>query len=161
VWGTPVYMSPEQCTGKTLDARSDIYALGIVFYECLTGKQIFTGKRITDVIMKQLMQAPEPFKSACPERHIPEWLEAVVMKALEKDPINRFQTMEDMRRALELEAAANQAAVAAGATAATQSTTITAPLPAGAQASTTGERAPQWQESPAGMAHAQADEFIN
>lgn len=101
VWGSPVYMSPEQCTGKTLDARSDIYALGITMYECLMARQLFDGKRITDVILKQLNQKPEPFATARPDLQVPTWVEAIVMKALEKDPAARFQSMEEMRLCFE------------------------------------------------------------
>jgi eukaryotic-like serine/threonine-protein kinase len=102
VWGSPVYMSPEQCMGKAVDARADIYALGLVFYECLTGVQTFKGKRIADVIMKQISEKPQPFAAVAPSLQIPDWLEAVIMKALEKDPLNRFQSMRDLKREIEI-----------------------------------------------------------
>ena len=101
IWGSPVYMSPEQCMGNELDARSDIYSLGTVMFECLTGKQLFESKRITDIVMKQLNEKPASFADARPDLDIPAWLELVVRQALEKEPKNRFASMEEMKRAIE------------------------------------------------------------
>lgn len=101
VWGSPVYMSPEQCAGKTLDARTDIYSFGTVMYECLTGRQLFGGKRMTDIIMKQLNHRPESFAVVCPEKNIPTWFEEIVMETLEKEPYKRFQSMFELKQAME------------------------------------------------------------
>jgi serine/threonine protein kinase len=101
VWGSPVYMSPEQCMGHELDHRSDIYALGTVLYECLTGKPVFEGKRITDIVMKQLNEKPKALSAVRPDLQIPAWFEQVAMKALEKESRNRFLSMEEMKRAIE------------------------------------------------------------
>jgi serine/threonine-protein kinase len=101
VWGSPVYMSPEQCMGKQLDARSDIYSMGIVMYEALTGAVPFLGKRYVDTMSKQITEPPPPFKEAAPHLEIPSELEAVVMKALIKEPEHRYQTMSALREDLE------------------------------------------------------------
>jgi serine/threonine protein kinase len=101
VWGSPVYMSPEQCMGSELDHRSDIYSLGTVLYECLTGQQLFSGKRIAEIVMKQLNQKPPMVSSVRPDLKFPQWLEDVVSKALEKEPQKRFASMEEMKRTIE------------------------------------------------------------
>lgn len=101
VWGSPVYMSPEQCMGRDLDHRSDIYSLGTVLYECLTGKEVFSAKLITEIVMKQLNQKPESFATVRGDLDIPAWLEQITMKALEKDPADRFASMEEMKRHIE------------------------------------------------------------
>lgn len=61
VWGSPIYMSPEQCMGAPVDARSDIYSLGIVMYESLTGKVPFLGRNYADTMTKQISDDPAPF----------------------------------------------------------------------------------------------------
>ncbi|HEY9791580.1 MAG TPA: serine/threonine-protein kinase [Candidatus Obscuribacterales bacterium] len=100
VWGSPVYMSPEQCQGRELDPRTDIYSLGTVMFECLTGQQLFNAKNFTELVMKQLTAEPEAMSKAAPGIEIPLWLEAAVRKALSKDPLNRFQSMAEFRDAL-------------------------------------------------------------
>jgi serine/threonine protein kinase len=87
VVGTPYYMSPEQCYGKEVDARSDIYSLGIMLYELLTGRQPFTGRSHTAVAVKQAREKPRPIYEVRP--NLPAVLNAVVMHALEKSPSNR------------------------------------------------------------------------
>ncbi|GAB5603439.1 protein kinase [Thermus sp. FJN-A] len=84
--GTPVYMSPEQAKGQKLDHRSDIYSLGIVLYEALTGQPPFTGGYET-VIHQQIFQVPTPPKQLKPE--IPQALSDLALKMLEKDPAKR------------------------------------------------------------------------
>jgi eukaryotic-like serine/threonine-protein kinase len=101
VWGTPYYMSPEQCMGNPLDARSDIYALGVVMYECLMGKHIFEAKNLADLISKQINQMPERFPLRRPELSIPTGLETIVLKSLQKDPSFRYQSMLEVRIDLE------------------------------------------------------------
>jgi eukaryotic-like serine/threonine-protein kinase len=92
------YMSPEQASGKALDRRSDIFALGIVLYEMSTGHRLF--KRATELMsLKAICDEPIPRPSAL-FRDYPAALEAVVVRALERDPSRRFQTALDMRRAL-------------------------------------------------------------
>ncbi|MGC8875521.1 protein kinase domain-containing protein [Thermus sp.] len=95
--GTPVYMSPEQAKGQNLDHRSDIYSLGIVLYEALTGQPPFTGGYET-VIHQQIFQMPTPPKQLRPE--IPQALSDLVLKMLEKDPAKR-PALEEVIRVLE------------------------------------------------------------
>jgi len=102
VWGSPQYASPEQCMGQDLDRRSDIYSLGLVLYEALTGKPAVSGKGIGQIAVKHVRERPASFDAACPGHRIPPQLEAATFKAIEKDPARRFQTMAEMRDALEL-----------------------------------------------------------
>ncbi len=106
VIGTPNYMSPEQCQGELLDARSDVYSLGIVIYEMLTGVQPFTAKNSTGVVIKHVTEKPRPLIAHKPEVAAP--VESVVLKALEKKPEARQQSAMELAR--EFEAAVNQAA---------------------------------------------------
>ncbi len=98
--GTPHYMSPEQCTGRQLDCRSDIYSLGCVMYEALSGKKPLPSESTFECMTKQLVETPLPLAQIRPDLHIPEALEAVVFKALSKDPCQRYQTMDSMKQAL-------------------------------------------------------------
>ncbi len=89
------YMSPEQCMGKPLDNRSDIFSLGVVLYEWLTGFKLFTGDSevaILKSITEGKIYAPSYFKA-----DIPEGVEAILMKALEKDREKRYQTAWEMQ----------------------------------------------------------------
>ena len=93
--GTPAYMSPEQCMGKTteIDHRSDIYALGIIFYEMLCGEPPFAGQNFGELFLQHVNGVPRPPRSLVPE--IPVHIEALILKALEKEPNDRVQTMDD------------------------------------------------------------------
>lgn len=102
VCGSPVYMSPEQCMGQDLDARSDIYSMGIVLYETLTGKLPILGKTMVDTMSKHISEPPVPFNEARPDLYIPERLEWVMLKAMAKDPAQRHQTMEEFKLDLDL-----------------------------------------------------------
>jgi eukaryotic-like serine/threonine-protein kinase len=102
VCGTPFYMSPEQFIGGTIDQRSDIYAMGCVMYEALTGKSPITADHILETMYKQLNEMPKPFAEIRPDLKIPSKLEAVVMRALEKDPRDRYKSMAEMREDLVL-----------------------------------------------------------
>lgn len=100
VCGSPVYMSPEQCQGQKLDHRSDIYSMGVVVYEALTGRLPLLGKTMVDTMSKHISEMPQPFSVVRPDLYIPERLEAVVFKALAKDPRQRQQSMAEMEQEL-------------------------------------------------------------
>jgi eukaryotic-like serine/threonine-protein kinase len=99
VLGTASYLSPEQAQGEAVDARSDIYSLGIVLYEMLTGQVPFTGDTAVAVAYKHVRE--DPVLPTRIEPRIPSVLEAVVMKALAKNPDNRYPSAEEFRRDLE------------------------------------------------------------
>jgi eukaryotic-like serine/threonine-protein kinase len=92
--GTAQYLSPEQARGKPVDQRSDLYSLGIVMYEMLTGKVPFTGDAAVEIAMKHLQDVPPPPSSIRPE--ISHDLDAIVMRALAKDPADRYSSAEEM-----------------------------------------------------------------
>lgn len=102
VLGSPLYMSPEQCLGRELDGRSDIYSLGIVMYETLTGKVPHIGKTAHETIEMQIQKDPMSFNAKRPDLYIPEQIEAVVFKALAKDPAARQQTMKQFADELQV-----------------------------------------------------------
>jgi len=94
IFGTPSYMSPEQIAGKDIDPRSDLFSMGVVLYEALTGQKPFTGDSVVTITYNIMnTPAPEP-------RGVPEGLAAVVRKALEKDPARRFQSAREFLDAL-------------------------------------------------------------
>lgn len=100
VCGSPVYMSPEQCVGQPLDRRADIYSMGIVLFEALTGRLPLIGKNMVETMHKHLNEAPPTFQQVRPDLYIPERVEAVVRKALSKRPEDRQQTMAALRQEL-------------------------------------------------------------
>jgi serine/threonine-protein kinase len=101
VCGSPVYMSPEQCMGQELDLRSDIYSMGILIYETLTGKLPLIGRTMVDTMSKHVSEMPPTFSKIRPDLYIPERIEQVVMKAMAKDPADRHQNMDELREDLE------------------------------------------------------------
>jgi len=100
VVGSPPYMSPEQCLGRSLDQRSDIYSMGCVMYEVLTGHPPFRGATFVEIGAKHLGETPPALISACPRKKEVELLQPIVMKALAKDPEHRFAAMSEMKAAL-------------------------------------------------------------
>ncbi len=101
VLGTPEYMAPEQVAGEAVDARTDIYALGCVLYEMLTGVRAFDGPSCVVVMGKQLRDTPRPPRTCAASRSIPRALDAVVVRAMAKSPGARFPSANAMRAALE------------------------------------------------------------
>jgi serine/threonine-protein kinase len=100
VFGTPEYMAPEQVAGEPVDARCDLYALGCVLYELVTGSRPFEGSPVV-VMGKQLREQPERPRTRAPEACLPPDIEAVIMKALAKSKEDRYPTAREMREALE------------------------------------------------------------
>ena len=96
--GTPQFMSPEQASGDTVDGRSDIYSLGIVLYQMLTGSPPFDGNSSASILAKQLTQTPDPIRRIRPD--VGDELAFVLDRMLEKDPARRFQTAAEVSRAL-------------------------------------------------------------
>ena len=94
VMGTPSYMSPEQVKGRAVDGRSDIFSLGVMLYEMVTGEKPFPGQSITTVIYKIVNEDPVPPQQLDPAIHA--GISAVIMKALVKEPENRYQSCREM-----------------------------------------------------------------
>jgi serine/threonine-protein kinase len=97
--GTPDYISPEQVKGQRGDQRSDIYSLGVMFYEMLTGEPPFTGPSPLAVMNARVLQDPEPARKLRPE--IAPELNEILKRALEREPRNRYQTASEMAWELE------------------------------------------------------------
>lgn len=100
IFGSPMSMSPEQCRGEHADQRSDVYSYGCLMYEMLTGHPVFHARHLVDVMFKQMHEMPERFKTVCPEAKIPARFEAIALKALQKDPDQRYQSMSDLLKDL-------------------------------------------------------------
>ncbi|HVH42463.1 MAG TPA: protein kinase [Labilithrix sp.] len=98
VVGTPEYMSPEQARGEKLDSRSDLYSLGIILYQLLTGRTPFLADTPLAVVLKHITEEPQPPNTIYPDVH--KGLEAVCMRALAKTKEGRFQSARDMRAAI-------------------------------------------------------------
>jgi len=94
VLGTAAYLSPEQAQGGAIDPRSDLYSLGVVLYEALTGTQPFRGDSAVTVAYQHVQEQPRPPRERNPQISVA--LEAVVLRALAKNPANRYQTAADM-----------------------------------------------------------------
>ena len=99
VLGTAHYISPEQAQGKALGATSDIYSLGVVLYECVTGQVPFDGPDAVSVAVKQVKEEPLPPSAVNPD--VDEGMEAIILRAMEKDPAKRYESAAEMRAALE------------------------------------------------------------
>lgn len=100
VFGTPEYMAPEQVAGETVDARCDLYALGCVLYELVTGSRPFEGSAVV-VMGKQLRETPESPRHRAPHAVVPGELEAVILKTLSKSKEDRYPSAKALREALE------------------------------------------------------------
>ncbi len=100
VMGSVHYLSPEQASGHPVDARTDIYSVGVVLYEMLTGRVPFDGENQVAIAMKHIHNMPPPIESLAPD--VPQSLIAVCMKALNKHPEYRYQTASSMAQDLRL-----------------------------------------------------------
>jgi serine/threonine protein kinase len=101
ILGTPEFMSPEQIRGKPLDGRSDIYALGLVAYEMFSGRLPFEGKSAQDMMIARLRGQPLPLRKARPDIPFTPEFEKALMKAIEAEPNDRYQTARELGEALD------------------------------------------------------------
>ena len=95
VIGTAQYLSPEQARGERVDARSDLYSVGCLLYELLTGRPPFTGDSPVSIAYQHVREAPVPPSRVDPD--LPAWADPIVLRAMEKDPGERYQSAADMR----------------------------------------------------------------
>jgi serine/threonine protein kinase len=101
VVGSPLYMSPEQCKGLSLDGRSDIYSLGCLMYQSVSGALPFLGENALQTLSKHICDPPPPFDEVVPSLNIPKQLQDIIFKALEKEPENRYSTVGELRADLD------------------------------------------------------------
>jgi tRNA A-37 threonylcarbamoyl transferase component Bud32 len=133
VVGTPYYIAPEQAAGRDVDGRSDIYAVGVILYEMLTGTLPFTASNAMAVVRMHLEQEPQPPRKRAPAQGIPVEVEAVILRCMTKKPAGRYESARALADALR----ALPGALALG-----QAVTAAAPVPAGPSAGTTAGVAP-------------------
>ncbi len=100
VFGTPHYMSPEQARGQAIDHRTDIYALGVILYECLSGRVPFEADTSMGVLTKQIFANPEPIERIAPDPRALGALGTIVMRCLAKEPADRYATMDELAAAI-------------------------------------------------------------
>ncbi len=100
IFGSPLYMSPEQCNGKSMDQRSDIYSLGCLMYETLAGVPPHMGDSFVNTVVKHINDPPPPFSVTAPDANIPPQVEACIGKCLNKNPDERYQTSGEVRQSL-------------------------------------------------------------
>lgn len=102
ILGTPPYMSPEQCKGGVLvDARADQYAVGCILYEMLAGERPFVAQSLVQLLMSHIAEPPPPLAQRAPQQKIPKALHAAVMRMLQKEPQQRFPSMNEVAELLE------------------------------------------------------------
>jgi serine/threonine-protein kinase len=100
ILGTPEFMSPEQLRGKPLDPRTDVYSLALMTYEMLTGKLPFTGRTQQEMMIARLRNEPTPLRQARPDLDLPEAVERVLAKAMQRNPDDRYTTAPEFANAL-------------------------------------------------------------
>ncbi len=100
VFGTPEYMAPEQALGQPVDGRADLYALGVIFYEMLSGQRPFSSKSTVGILGQQLSKPPPRLQERCPGIVVPPSIEGIVLKLLAKEPHERFANAGDVVTAL-------------------------------------------------------------
>ena len=105
ILGTVCYMSPEQVRSKNVDERSDIFSLGAILYEMVTGKRAFAGETEADTMMAVLKE--DPPQTALAEQGVPPAFQQIIFHCLEKEPQERFQSVRDLAFALSTVSTAN------------------------------------------------------
>jgi eukaryotic-like serine/threonine-protein kinase len=100
VLGTPEFMSPEQLRGKALDPRTDVYSLGLMTYEMLTGKLPFAGRTQQEIMIARLRSEPTPIRAARPDLDFSVAVEKVLLKSMEREPADRYQSAPELAAAL-------------------------------------------------------------
>jgi serine/threonine-protein kinase len=128
VLGTPPYMSPEQFSGRPIDARSDIYSLGVMAYEMLTGKLPFSANTPWEWATQHMTQAPIPIESHAEAMRAPAGMRSAILRALAKEPEARFQTVKTFIDAFASQSSGQDRAQPADTAAARQKTEVGAPL---------------------------------
>ncbi len=101
-FGSPLYVSPEQCLGNPTDSRSDIYSLGCLMYRTLTGFQPIIGQSMKECITNHIFTVPKYFEEICPELNIPKQLEMVIRTCMAKEKEDRFQSIREISQTLSL-----------------------------------------------------------
>jgi hypothetical protein len=99
--GTPYYVAPEQASGEAVDHRADVYSAGVILYELLAGRVPFAGKNIMSVLMQHAMHPPPPLELSTGHAVFEHMIEAVIVRAMAKEPAERYQSAEEMKRALD------------------------------------------------------------
>jgi serine/threonine protein kinase len=102
IFGTPFYMAPEQALGNPVDARTDIYAMGVIMYECFAGSLPFQGESFMGILTQHITTDPEPVaqRAAKAGRALPHGIADIITRCMQKDPKQRFQTMDELVNAL-------------------------------------------------------------
>jgi serine/threonine-protein kinase len=98
--GSPAYMAPEQLRGEKADSRSDVFSLGAVYYELVSGKRAFHGKGITQILMAVVTSDPTPLSDVAPD--VPSPVAAIIERSLVKDPAMRYQTAGELHAAVQV-----------------------------------------------------------
>jgi len=98
IFGTPFYMAPEQALGNPVDARTDIYAVGVIMYECFSGSLPFQGDSFMGILTQHITMEPEPVaqRAARAGRQLPPGLAEVITRCMQKNPVQRFATMDEL-----------------------------------------------------------------
>jgi serine/threonine-protein kinase len=102
IFGTPFYMAPEQALGNPVDARTDIYAMGVIMYECFAGSLPFQGEQFMAILTQHITTEPEPVaqRAAVAGRQLPVGLAEIITRCMQKNPAQRFATMDELVNAL-------------------------------------------------------------